>query len=171
MGAHHHPHQPGLIFPSWWNVRQKSAIATLWVYSVVITIHTHIQTEYEHKTLNLPHEECVRVQYVMYCIGGGRLWDGYHRVHTEWQLPTSGVNSIMMEKPALAGEVGGARPSPFATFTITNNDAVYAPAERAIHSPYFISTPKYTLCLWDGNGCRLCIGVHVFTPSYGVPHH
>ncbi len=30
-----HPHQPGLIFPSWWNIRQKSAIATLCVqYSV-----------------------------------------------------------------------------------------------------------------------------------------
>ncbi len=24
-----HPHQPGLIFPSWWNVRQKAAAATL----------------------------------------------------------------------------------------------------------------------------------------------
>jgi hypothetical protein len=24
-----HPHQPGLIFPSWWNIRHKSAIATL----------------------------------------------------------------------------------------------------------------------------------------------
>jgi hypothetical protein len=34
-----HPHQPGLIFPSrWnWNVRQKSAIATLCVYSVPAT--------------------------------------------------------------------------------------------------------------------------------------
>ncbi len=42
-----------------------------------------------------------------------------------------------------------------------------------IHSPYFSSTPICTLWLWDGNGCscRLCIGVHVFTPSYGVPHH
>ncbi len=26
-----HPHQPGLIFPSWWIVRQKAAIATLCV--------------------------------------------------------------------------------------------------------------------------------------------
>ncbi len=26
-----HPHQPRLIFPSWWDVRQKSAIATLCV--------------------------------------------------------------------------------------------------------------------------------------------
>ncbi len=31
-----HPHQPGLILPSWWNVRQKAAFATLctlWVNS------------------------------------------------------------------------------------------------------------------------------------------
>ncbi len=30
-----HPHQPGLILPSWWNVRQKAAVATLctlWLY-------------------------------------------------------------------------------------------------------------------------------------------
>jgi hypothetical protein len=26
----------------------------------------------------------------------------YHRVHTEWQLPISGVHSIMIEKSALA---------------------------------------------------------------------
>jgi hypothetical protein len=36
-----------------------------------------------------------------------------HRVHTEWRLPISGVHPIMMEKPALAGEGGGARPPPF----------------------------------------------------------
>ncbi len=29
--APHHPHQTGPIFPSWWNVRQKVAIATLCV--------------------------------------------------------------------------------------------------------------------------------------------
>ena len=26
-----HPHQPGLIFLSWWNIRQKAAVATLYV--------------------------------------------------------------------------------------------------------------------------------------------
>ncbi len=26
-----HPHQPGITFPSWWNVRQKAAVATLCV--------------------------------------------------------------------------------------------------------------------------------------------
>ncbi len=31
VGVHPHPHQPGLIFPSWWHVRQKSAIATVCV--------------------------------------------------------------------------------------------------------------------------------------------
>jgi hypothetical protein len=28
-GVDPQPHQPGLIFPSWWNVRQKVAVATL----------------------------------------------------------------------------------------------------------------------------------------------
>jgi hypothetical protein len=35
------------------------------------------------------------------------------RVHTEWQLPISGVHFIMMEKSALAGEGGGCTPIPF----------------------------------------------------------
>jgi hypothetical protein len=26
-----HPHQPGLILTSWWNVRQKAAVTTLWI--------------------------------------------------------------------------------------------------------------------------------------------
>ncbi len=30
IGVHPYPHQPGLIFLSWWNVRQKSSIATLY---------------------------------------------------------------------------------------------------------------------------------------------
>ncbi len=34
-------------------------------------------------------------------------------------------------KLALAGEVGGARPPPFITFTITSKVEVYAPAEWA----------------------------------------
>jgi len=29
MGVHPHPHQAGLIFPSWWNIRQKVDIASL----------------------------------------------------------------------------------------------------------------------------------------------
>ncbi len=29
VGVHPPPHQPGLILPSWWNVRQKAAVATL----------------------------------------------------------------------------------------------------------------------------------------------
>jgi hypothetical protein len=55
----------------------------------------------------------------------------------------------MMEKPALAGEGGSARPPPVTLVSITYNVAVYTPAERAdtlIHSPYFYSIP---LCkLW-----------------------
>ncbi len=36
---HPHPHQPGLILPSRWNVRQKAAVATLctlWSYLAVL---------------------------------------------------------------------------------------------------------------------------------------
>ncbi len=43
----------------------------------------------------------------------------YHRVHTEWQLPLSGVHPIMMEKFARPGEGGGALPPHFTLSTIT----------------------------------------------------
>ncbi len=32
-----HLHQPGIIFPSWWNVRQKASVATL----CVLCVHYH----------------------------------------------------------------------------------------------------------------------------------
>jgi hypothetical protein len=35
-----HPHQAGLNLPSWWNVRQKVAIANLFELSVFHTVHT-----------------------------------------------------------------------------------------------------------------------------------
>ncbi len=37
----------------------------------------------------------------------------YHRVHTKWQGPLSGVHSITMEKLAQPGEGGGSTPNPF----------------------------------------------------------
>jgi hypothetical protein len=49
--------------------------------------------------------------------------------YTELQRLLSGVYSIMWVKLAKAG--GGARPSPFITFTITSKVAVYALAEWA----------------------------------------
>ncbi len=39
-----------------------------------------------------------------------------HRVHTERQLPISGVHPIMMEKSALAGEGGGVHAHPLSPF-------------------------------------------------------
>jgi hypothetical protein len=42
-----------------------------------------------------------------------------------------------MEKFAQAGEVGGARPPPFAIFTITYKVAMYPPAEWADTLPLF----------------------------------
>ncbi len=56
---------------------------------------------------------------------------GIHTEYTEWQPLLSGVHSVMRVKSAWAGEGGGARPSPFITFTITSKVAVYAPAEWA----------------------------------------
>jgi hypothetical protein len=52
--------------------------------------------------------------------------------YTELQPLLSGVHSVMRVKFALAMvRVGGARPPPFITFTITSKVAVYAPAEWA----------------------------------------
>ncbi len=59
------------------------------------------------------------------------VYDQDHTVHTEWQLPLSGVHSIMMEKLAQSSEGGGARPSPFTISTITYKVVTYAPAKSA----------------------------------------
>jgi hypothetical protein len=45
-------------------------------------------------------------------------------------MPTSDLHSIMMEKSALAGEVGSGRAPPFIISTIKYKVVVYAPAER-----------------------------------------
>ncbi len=37
VGVHPSPSQPGLIFPSWWNVHQKAAVATLCVTLINLT--------------------------------------------------------------------------------------------------------------------------------------
>ncbi len=61
-------------------------------------------------------------------------------------MPISDVNSIIMEKLALAGESGGARPPPFTLFTITYKVALYALPERADSSlPYILYTLLKTL--------------------------
>jgi hypothetical protein len=58
------PYQPGLIFPSWWNVRQKSAIDTLCVLSVVLPgsigdVQMNGKGGHSHCVLRLwsPHEK------------------------------------------------------------------------------------------------------------------
>jgi hypothetical protein len=60
--------------------------------------------------------------------GGGELKP---HEYTELQPLLSGVHSVMRVKLALTGEMGGARPPPFITFTITSKVAEYAPAEWA----------------------------------------
>ncbi len=54
-----------------------------------------------------------------------------HRVHTERQLPLSGVHSIMMERLAQPGEGGGARRPHLTISTITDKVVVYVQDERA----------------------------------------
>ncbi len=68
--------------------------------------------------------------------------------YTQWQRPLSGVQSIMMEKLAQAGEGegGGARPPPFTVSTITYKVEEYAPAERADSLPIFLLYPD--MYLW-----------------------
>jgi hypothetical protein len=52
--------------------------------------------------------------------------------YTELQPLLSGVHSVMRVKLALAMvRVGGARPPPLITFTLTSKVAVYVPAEWA----------------------------------------
>jgi hypothetical protein len=61
----------------------------------------------------------------------------YHRVHTEWQLPISGVHSFMTEKSALAGEGEGCTSIPFhyvfRLFTIMYKVAMYADTLALFH--------------------------------------
>ncbi len=59
------------------------------------------------------------------------------------------VHSIMRVKLAQAGKGGGARPSPFITFTITSKVAVYAPAVQLsgqTHLPCFIPSKNVYSC-------------------------
>ncbi len=54
-----HPHQPGLIFPSWWNIRQKSAIATL---CVLCAQHCKLKYVYSVQRVEQPRAEEGRPQ-------------------------------------------------------------------------------------------------------------
>ncbi len=67
----------------------------------------------------------------------------YHRVHTEWQWPISGVHPVMMEKSALAGEVH-AHPLSLYLPSCTKLQCTLQ-LRGQIHSPYFISTHICTL--------------------------
>jgi hypothetical protein len=70
-----------------------------------------------------------------------------HRVHTERHRPISGVQSIMMEKSALAGDCRGcARPHPLSLYLLSCTKLQSTLQLRGpVHSLYFISTPICTL--------------------------
>ncbi len=72
----------------------------------------------------------------------------YTTEYTEWQQPLFGIYSIMMEKLAQAGKVGGACPIPFNLSKITYKVWSTLQLRGQIHSPFFYS-----------NLCVLC-GVH-----------
>ncbi len=64
-------------------------------------------------------------------------------MHTEWQLPLSGVYSIMVEKLAQPGEGGGGGcHPPFTISTITYKVVMGAPAERADTLSLFLLYPS-----------------------------
>jgi hypothetical protein len=72
----------------------------------------------------------------------------HHRVHTEWQLPISGVHPIMMEKSALADE-GGVHAHPLSLCLPSCTKLQCTLQLRGqIHSPYFISL--YVICGFPG---------------------
>jgi hypothetical protein len=73
-------------------------------------------------------------------VGWGKGGGG-HRVHTERQLPLSGVHSIMMKKSTLAGEGGGCTPTCFHYIYHHVQSCVYPPAERADTLPLFHLCP------------------------------
>ncbi len=83
----------------------------------------------------------------------------YHRVHTEWQRPLSGVHFIMMEKYAQAGEGGGCTPTPFySIYHHVQSCHVRSQLSGQIHSPFFISTNMYMHSVGHTNYQPISVG-------------
>ncbi len=92
-----------------------------------------------------------------------------HRVHTEWQFPISGVNSIMMKKSALAGEGGGCTPTPFHSsyHHVQSCSVRYAPAERSDTLTLFHLYPYvYSVNIHNGIFSQF-FSVLIFLEMYG----
>jgi len=71
----------------------------------------------------------------------------YHRVHTEWQLPLSGVHFILMEKSAQPGKVrAGYKRPPY--FTISIPSRIQSCSVRSSWEGRY-STPNSTLPLHE----------------------
>jgi len=86
--------------------------------------------------------------------------------YTEWQRPLSGVHSIMMEKLAQLGKVGGCTPTPFQPiYNHVQSCSVHTPAESADTLNLFHLYP-YVHC---GHSCHLLLWDQlVFWPTRGV---
>jgi hypothetical protein len=76
-----------------------------------------------------------------------------HRVHTEWQLPLSGVHSIMMEKLAQPGYAEGVHAHPLSLYLPSRTKLWCTLQLRGqIHSSYFYSTSVCVCTPW----CESC---------------
>ncbi len=89
---------------------------------------------------------------IVYCLK-------FHRVHTEWQRPRSGVHSILIEKSALAGEGGGFTPTPFHSI-YHHGQSCWCTLQLKwqIHSFYFYSIPLYVLYVPDFSIEKITLG-------------
>ncbi len=73
----------------------------------------------------------------------GKAGNTHHRAHTEWQLPISGVHSVMMEKSTLAGEGGGCTPTPFHSLYHHVQSCSVRSSWEGRHTPPISSLPLY----------------------------
>jgi hypothetical protein len=72
-----------------------------------------------------------------------------HRVHTEWQWPLSGVNSIMMVKSARPGEGGGVHAVPLTLYLPSRAKLQYIRSsweDRYTYTPPISPIHLYVLC-------------------------
>ncbi len=99
-----------------------------------------------------------------------------HRVHTEWQWPFSAyIPSWWKNLPRLV-RVGSALALPFIISTITYKVVVYGTLQlrEQLHSPYFYSTPFYTLWSqlrgWEWVTYSMRVDTNVYSESTKTDH-
>jgi hypothetical protein len=101
----------------------------------------------------------------------------YHRVHTEWQWPFSGVHSIMMENFVQAGKGGECTRTSFHNIYhhVQSCCVRYAPAERAATLLLFLLFPfLYSVVSAAKVGvshiCSMRVDANVYSESTKTDH-